>query len=239
MQKNLLQICLDVLHSIFPSKTCLLIGSGRGSYVPIFKELGYKNVILVEADKRQIDYMYKMHELPSSYIVENTLIYKDEKELEFNVASNHNMSCFKTFDTYKSLMPNISLVKTVKKDALSLESFIENMNEDINYLIIDTFTSYEILSNSIDILDSLDVIICKVMFSDEKKLKSFILNHNFLLTRSFNENNPEIKIFIFIKNIKKDKENLKIEILEKQNHENIVHMDNLKKDKIKSTLEKT
>ncbi len=175
MQTIKLDSYLSSVSDLFPCSTCLVIGIGSGSYINTLEALDFQDVILVDADEQQLQKMQKMHSVPTSYVVKNALIYRDEANIPFNIATNPTVNCFKTIDTYKQLMPNVSLLETKELQGYALATFLQSFeNKKINWLIIDTFTTLEILSESKDTLDVLEVIVCKTLSDTREALDVFM-----------------------------------------------------------------
>ncbi len=191
---------LGSVNDLFPCNTCLVIGVGSGSYINTLEALGFQDVILVDADEQQLEKMQKMHSVPSSYVVKNTLVYKDEANIPFYIATNPTVNCFKTIDTYKPLMPNISLLKTKELQSYTLSTFLQDFKDkEVNWLIIDTFTAIEILENSKDSFEKLEVIVCKTLSDTRETLDVFMLENGFKLMMYFEENNPKMGVAVYVK----------------------------------------
>ncbi len=191
---------LGSVNDLFPCSSCLVIGVGSGSYIHTLEGLDFQDVILVDADEQQLQKMQKMHSVPSSYVVKNTLVYKDEANIPFYIATNPTVSCFKLIDTYKPLMPNVSLLETKELRGYALATFIQSFEDKkINWLIIDTFTALEILSESKESLDALEVIVCKILSETTDSLHVFMLEHDFKLVKYFEENNPKVGMAVYVK----------------------------------------
>ncbi len=226
MQEKSFDMYLTNIKDMFPCKSCLVIGSGSGSYIDTLEELNFQDVILVEADEQQIEKMYKMHDVSTSYLVENTLIYKDDEAVTFNIATNSTVNCFKSIEIYQAFMPNVSLLESKELRSYSLDSFLQSLKDkEVNWLIIDTFTSLEILGHAKNSLEVLEVIVCKTFSDTSEALHSFMLDNNFIRVKSFEENNPKVKVPIYIKDYKnqnpknktiKTELNQKIESLKKE-----------------------
>jgi len=194
---------LSSVNDLFPCSTCLVIGVGSGSYIHTLEALGFQDVILVDADEHQLEKMQKMHSLPSSYVLKNALIYKDKVNIPFNIATNPTVSCFKTIDTYKQLMPNVSLLETKELQGYALATFMQSFEDKkINWLIIDTFTALEILSESKESLDTLEVIVCKTLSDTREALDVFMLENDFKPVKYFEENNPKMGVVVYAKDYK-------------------------------------
>jgi len=204
MQKSLLTIYLDTIKAIYPCSLCLVIGSGTSSYINILKELNFEDVILVDANQKQIDKMYKIYDVPNSYVVKHALIYKDQENATFNIASNPSGSCFKPLTAYKDLMPNIELIQTQEIKSYSIDTFLSTQNfNPINWLIINTFTAIDILKNSSkETLEKLDILICKTLSDTFQELLSFMLENDFILLKHLEHDNPRVITCIYVKNFK-------------------------------------
>jgi len=210
---------LSSVNDLFSCNRCLVIGIGSGSYINTLESLGFQDVILVDADEYQLQKMQKMHSVPSSYVVKNVLIYKDEANIPFNIATNPTVSCFKTIDTYKQLMPNVSLLETKELQGYALATFIQSFEDkEINWLIIDTFTALEILSKSKDTLDALEVVVCEILSDTTEALYVFMLENDFALVKTFEENNPKMGVVVYVKDYsaKNAKSEMQKSALEKQ-----------------------
>ena len=191
---------LQTIHALFPCQNCVVIGSGKGDYVEVLQDLKIENAILVEADKRQIEKMQKLHDLPATYTVENLLIYKDEEQLSFNIATNPTVNCFKSVETYKKVMPNTALVETKQMESLSLDSLLlKHSAKKTNWLFIDTFTALEILDVSQKSLEKLDVIVCRLLLGTDFEVEALLLKNGFKLLQKIEENNPQVVVSIFAK----------------------------------------
>ena len=211
MKEELITLQLETLNHLYRCKTCVVIGSGRGSNIELLQSLEIKNVILIEADERQIEKMQKRYIVPNSYVVHNALIHKDEEHASFNITTNPVVNCFKSLKTYKNLMPNTSLIETLVLPSYTLATYLKKLEvQDVNWLVIETFTAKEILTNAKAVLDKLDVIVCTVFRIDQDSLSFFLREKTFKLLKILEENNPSIVRCIYVKDFKSKTKELDI-----------------------------
>jgi len=160
-----------------------------------------------------------MHTMPTSYAVKNALIYKDEEGVPFNIATNPTVNCFKPLETYKSLMPNVEVVQTDVMQSYSVDTFLENLEKkELSWLIIDTFTSLDILSYAEVNLETLEVLVCNSLSDTSEELHAFMSKNGFLLLKRFEDNNPKVGIDVYVKDFKNSsirRENEKVELEKK------------------------
>ncbi len=241
---------LKTVYDLFPAKDCLVVGSGTGSYIETLKPLAFQNVFLVEADAKQIAKMQKIHQLSTIFSIENTVIHKDNNNATFNIASNPTVNCFKTIDNYKRLMPNVGTVSTLKLPSYSVDTYLEKLEVgELAWLLIDTFTSLEILKHSPKTLKTLDVLVCRSILDDVKALQGFMQENTFRHLQSFEQNNPQVVVEVYVKDYKQQhrlissEKDLQVTInleLEESSKSLVKDIDALhhNKEKLKEKLEK-
>lgn len=190
--------------SLFQVKNSLIIGSGTGGYLPLCSFFNLEDVLLVEADKSQIEKMYKMHNLSNRYQVENSLIATDREAIPFYISSYNKLSGTQKLQKYKMMMPNLSLVETKELKAESLDSFTQRMNTTIDFLIIDTYTASDILKEGSRALKSVQILMCSTVLDEKNILIEEVEKKGFKKVEVFNDNNPTFVTVLFVRDYLKE-----------------------------------
>lgn len=216
MNVDKLTTYLGSINKLFPSLNCLVIGAGNGRIVETLKSLKLQEVVLVEADQKQIEKMRKMHDLPHGYRVENALIYKDDVNVKFYKTSNPSLNCVTSPKKYKELMPNVTVKDVDAMPSYSLTTFLEKKAlMHINWLIVDTYTALDILKYSQESLTNLDAIACRIVTNKRNKLSLFMDENGFTPMECFEDINPQINMCIYVKDYKKKEQTTKQELTQK------------------------
>jgi len=191
---------LSVLNNIYHCKLLVLVGAGSGDYIKVLKKIKVKKAILLEADVMQIDKLYKHNKLPKGYEVYQAYICKDSDRQDFYISSFSDMNGCQNIDIFKKIMPNISLLKVFKLQSHTLNTFLEKKKlKAPNWLIVDTYSSYEILKESENILKDVDVLICRYFKKGKKSLIKLLSSNNFQKIYEYEQVNQNIEVCIFTK----------------------------------------
>ena len=191
---------LSVLNDLYPSKQLIVVGAGSGSYVKTLKKLKINKALLLEANVMQIERLFKQHKLPKEYEVQQAYICKNAEKLDFYVSSFSDINGCQNIKLFKEFMPNVRLLNTLKIQSYSLQSFLQNKELEIpNWLIVDTYSSYEILKESTAILNDVDVLICRYLTKSKEILEGLLDASKFKKVHEFEQINPNVMVGVFVK----------------------------------------
>ena len=199
------------IDSLYRNKGVMVIGSGQGECLELFEALNVKRAVLVEADKEQIERMFKQYDLPQRYIVENMLIGQESDTVDFYIANNPEVSGITPIDSYCKIMPNVTLTQTQTMPSYSIDTLLKRHKaQKINWLFVDTFDTLAILKDSKNVFETMEVVVCKVLYRDLNALHTKMKEEGFVLSQTWEDLHPEIILAVFIKDYKGVQKKLRV-----------------------------
>jgi len=203
---------LNHLRCLYPVKTLIHLGAGRGSAIQNYVLWKIPHVIFIEAETQLYKRLLQITEPYLEWSVHQAVIDKEEKTSLFYLANNTNESGLIQPESQKKRWANLKTksvykIKTIKLSTL-IKQYPENIQTDLNWLIIDCLPAFDLLKSCENYLEQIEVIIARVTINELEGdidgisriiLEQFLINHQFQYLTQKNENNQIITQVIYVK----------------------------------------
>jgi hypothetical protein len=149
MQPDDFSSWLNHLRCLYPVKTLIHLGAGRGSAVQNYVLWKIPCVIFIEAETQFYKRLLKTTEPYLGWFVHQAVIDKEEKISPFYLANNANESGLIQPENQKKRWANlktksVSKIKTIKLSTL-IKQYPENIQTHFNWLVIDCLPAFDLL----------------------------------------------------------------------------------------------
>ncbi|TNJ35959.1 FkbM family methyltransferase [Prosthecochloris vibrioformis] len=159
---------LDCLSRVFPVKGAVVVGAGmgKGVWFDLFQTQGIENVLMLEAEPSNIQYLQKKYASHSQWRILENVVSGQDGECAFYSLSNSAESSLLEPDVLKTLWPNISVREERVCQSVTLDWLAHEKILNGNWLVIDVLPALSILNGALKTLSAFDVIIVR-QFIDE------------------------------------------------------------------------
>ncbi|ASQ89788.1 hypothetical protein CHL67_01600 [Prosthecochloris sp. GSB1] len=154
---------LECLSRVFPISGAIVVGAGRGQgpWLDLFIERGLDNVLLIEADETNAKYLKKKYANNTRWNTQQKIVSDKAEEQTFHVFSNSSENSLLHEEKLKMLWPNIATKECKSCPTVTLAGLVRENEFKANWLVIDLLPAFTVLSGSLEMLRTLDVIIVR------------------------------------------------------------------------------
>jgi len=166
-----MQNWLDCLRSLQPAKGVLHVGAGQGSAVALYADWGITNAVFVDAEKNVQPKLAKLLQSYPDWSHHAALLSDQEGEKAFYLASNPNENGIFPPESLTGLWRNLKTREKRLLNAITLESFLENLAIDpqcLNWLVVDCLPALPVIQGAGKFLDDWDIILARVILDTEQ-----------------------------------------------------------------------
>ena len=216
---NLTQILSDdwftFLRQLFPVSGLIHVGAGVGSAVPVYREWGIPNALLVEADPALQSRLASKIEGQEGWASLQAIVADKPAAVTFYQSNNPHEHGLIEPEKLAPFWRNLRTVESQTADSQTLANILLEKNigasaSPYNWLVVDCLPAAAILEGLGEHIGQMDVIIARAIldgnnhfhWADKTAIETYLNQHDFNLAHIYEERHPSVGQVLYVRNYK-------------------------------------
>ncbi|WP_373976097.1 hypothetical protein NT239_04790 [Chitinibacter sp. SCUT-21] len=196
---------LEALRTLMPPRGLLHVGAGNGSSSIPYTDWDVERLFLIDADESSLPALKKITDPHIGWESHALLLGDKTAETSFYIASNPAESGLLPAESWSKIWRNLSCREERHLPQQLLDTFIQEANAEINWLVLACLPALPLLEGAQETLQQCDVLVIRTQLegcmpsADKSAIDSHLAKHSLFPQAVWLERNPKVGMVLYIR----------------------------------------